>query len=128
MYNPLIFTTMKKMLVLSLMLSAMAMGSAMANDVNGTEERGPRKVNITINVPPGHNPFVCAPMPHDRVCRECPPGRGHNSVARPHRPAPKHGHPHHKFEHGKPHNHPPKGGGAPGKGHNPRPHYNGHRK
>lgn len=121
MYNPLIFTTMKKMLVLSFVLSVMAIGGAMANDVNSAVERGPRKVNITINVPPRHcfGPIVSRPKSDGRVCRECPPGRGHNSVAKPHRPHPKPCNVNHKVSHGKPHNHnghcaPDKGFGKPG--------------
>lgn len=115
-YNPLKFTTMKKMLVLSLMLSVMAIGSAVANDVNSAVERGPRKVYVNINVPPahGHGPVVGAPKPNKRVCKECPPGRGHNSVAKPHGYRPKPGGLPHKVEHGRPHNH--NGHGAPGKG------------
>ncbi|MBO7306673.1 MAG: hypothetical protein J6U59_01445 [Alistipes sp.] len=111
---------MKKMLVLSLVLSVMAVGSAVANDVNSAVEHGPRRISVTINVPPGHGhgPVVGGPKHDKRVCRECPPGRGHNSVAKPRRNHPRPCGVPHRVEHGRPHNH--HGHGAPGKPH-PRP-------
>ena len=102
------------MLVLSLVLSVMAIGSAMANDVNSVEARGPRKVNVTINVPPcNHHHHHATPVHSHRVeCRACPPGRGHNSACKPHRPAP---HFNHKCAPAKPHGNHGKPGCAPGK-------------
>ena len=83
---------MRKMLVLSLVLSAMAIGNAMANDVNSADARGPRKVNVVLNVPPCncHAHHAHPVHPHKEVCRECPPPRGHNHnhACKPHRPAP----------------------------------------
>ena len=102
---------MRKMLVLSFVLSAMAIGSAMANDFNSAEARGPRKVNVTINVPPCN--CVAHPVhPHGAVCRECPPPRNHNHACKPHRPAP---HFNHKCAPAKPHGNHGKPGYAPGK-------------
>ena len=118
-YNPKIFTTMRKMLVLSLVLSAMAIGSAMANDVNSADARGPRKVNVVLNVPPCncHAHHAHPAHPHREVCRECPPRRGHNHshACKPHRPAPNFNH---KGAPAKPHGNfgkPAPGKPAPGK-------------
>ena len=122
---------MRKMLVLSLLLSAMAIGNAMANDVNSADVRGPRKVNIVINVPPcNHHHHVSPVHSHKVECRACPPGRGHNSACRPHRPAPRHNH---KGAPAKPHgnyNKPGYNHGKPGYNHGPRrPDFNhGHGK
>ena len=88
------------MLVLSLVLSAMAIGSAMANDVNSAVERGPRKVNVHINMPPCN----CPPRhvsPYKAACHECAPCHNHNHHAcKPNRPAP---HFNHKGAPAKPH-------------------------
>ena len=114
------------MLVLSLVLSAMAIGSAMANDVNSAVERGPRKVNVHINMPPCN----CPPRhvsPHKAVCHECAPCHNHNHHAcKPNRPAPRFNH---KGAPAKPHgapakphgNRPAPGKPAPGKPGNPAP-------
>ena len=103
------------MLVLSLVLSAMAIGSAMANDVNSAVERGPRKVNVHINMPPCN----CPPRhlsPHKAVCHECAPCHNHNHHAcKPNRPAP---HFNHKGAPAKPHGN----FGKPGNNHACKPH------
>lgn len=110
---------MKKMLVLTLMLSAMAVGSAMANDVNVAEPGGPKKVNVNIVVPPHHG-VVCCDAHHR------PYHKPHCNI---------HHKPHHKpynkgFHSHKPHSHsgkvyrpangrpsrPTVGHGAPGRG------------
>ena len=78
---------MRKMLVLSLVLSVMAVGSAMANSVNSADMRGPRKVNVTINMPPC-NCVAHPARPHGVVYRECPPPCNHHA-GKAHRPAPR---------------------------------------
>ena len=99
------------MLVLSLVLSAMAIGSAMANDFNSADARGPRKVNVHINMPPCN----CPPHlvhPHGAVCRECPPPCNHNHACKGNHSAP---HFNHKCAPAKPHGNHGKPGYAPGK-------------
>lgn len=115
MYNPLIITTMKKMLVLGLALSVFAVGSVFANDSALDDVRGPRKVNVSfvLGTPP--------PPPASHCC-------GHH-----HRPVPPkhHGHPGgHRYEGKHHHHHHFDGRGSkPGHGHAAvRPgNHNGHR-
>ena len=102
---------MRKMLVLSFVLSAMAIGSAMASDFNSADARGPRKVNVHINMPPCN----CPPHrvhPHGAVCRECPPPCNHNHACKGNHSAP---HFNHKCAPAKPHSNHGKPGYAPGK-------------
>jgi hypothetical protein len=111
---------MKKMMFLSLALSVMAIGGAVANDSYAAEMGGPKKIKVNINVAPDCNcnppiKFVVAPgRPNRDYCKHCdafshsrnyhkPPKCGHKP-ARPGGP---------RFEHGKPNGHKPHGG-APG--------------
>ena len=108
---------MKRMFLMTLVLSVMAMGSAVANDA--VSNRGPRKNRVVVVVKPGeilHDIFCCG---HHHDCvrpvpprRDCHHNKGfdwrddHNRGKRPsHVP------------HGN--NRPPKGPGAPDKGHKP---------
>ena len=56
---------MKKMLVMTLLLSVMAMGSAMANENSAVSEHHPRRDVV-------HRPSHCDD------CRKCPPHHGYN--------------------------------------------------
>lgn len=70
-------TTMKKMMFLTLALSVMAMGSAMANDSAMDKSRKPNKVKIEIN----HN---CCGDHSDR-CFDAPKHHKHNDHFKVHR-------------------------------------------
>ena len=98
MYNPLIITTMRKFLVLSLALSLFAVGNVFANDSALDAARGPRKINVNLVVPTPH-------ASHCHVCDPC------------HKPAPAHHHHYnhnHGPKHGKPSFHGPRPGNRPG--------------
>ena len=97
------------MMVLSLVFSVMALGTAMANDANAMVDRKPKNVYVSINVPPmGH----C--NGHDRPCPPPPPCHKYgNKHHKPHHNCCDHK-PHHG-KHGKPHgNHYSKPHGKPG--------------
>lgn len=112
---------MKRMFLMTLVLSVMAMGSAMAND--GSVNRGPKKSKVVIVVKPGeiaHNIFCGGPhhdcnkrAPYYNDCRHdkrsCDWSKN-RPEKRPNR---------------KPHgnNHPPKWDGRHGKDHKPGPGY-----
>lgn len=107
---------MKKMMVLSLVFSVMALGTAMANDANAMANGKPKNVYVSINVPlMGHmhgNDRPCPPPPPHKC--DCNHGKKHgpnNHNCCP--PKPHHGKPggNHDFKpNGKPGgNH----GGAP---------------
>ena len=100
---------MKKMMFLSLVLSVMAIGSAMANDANMANDARPKNVYINITAPnvggPGGNVMPCPPPPAHPKCN-CKPlhklGRDFHCC-----PAPPHVGNHKKCNHkpGKPHGH-----------------------
>lgn len=85
---------MKKMLVLTLALSVMAVGSAFASDLSASDVRGPKRVNINIVVPKSKADHCCdvCHAPHDKP---------HHKVEC------CHSHKHHGFKHShhKRHNH-----------------------
>lgn len=85
---------MKKMLVLTLALSVMAVGSAFANDLSANDVRGPKRVNISIVVPKDDH---CCDIHHT------PHHKPHHKVECCH----SHSHKHHgiKPSHHKRHNH-----------------------
>lgn len=100
---------MKKMMVLSLVFSVMALGTAMANDANAMVDRKPKNVHVCINVPPMG---IC--IGNDRPCPPPPPCHKHgHKHHKPHHNCCDHK-PHHG-KHGKPHgNHYSKPHGKPG--------------
>ena len=104
---------MKKMLVLTLMLSAMAMGSAMANDATVAEVRGPKRININIVVPLRHGVECNDPHHRPHHKRDC------NIHHKPHHKPHNHGS---GFRSHKPHNHSDKAY-RPGHGRPSRPAY-----
>lgn len=78
---------MKKMMILTLALSVMAMGSAMANDSVANVEKSPKKVNIEVNyicdghghghyAHYGHSHKAVKPMKYDKSYR----GNKHNRM------------------------------------------------
>ncbi|MBQ5738141.1 MAG: hypothetical protein IIV55_03750 [Alistipes sp.] len=86
---------MKKMLFLTLVLSAMAVGSASATNLSSCEERGPKRVDVNIVVPspltPCYGPVAAHPH-HRHICSKPHPAKRHGS-AFSHKPTrkPEHG-------------------------------------
>lgn len=125
------------MMVLSLVFSVMALGTAMANDANAMVDGKPKNVYVSINVPPmghcnGHDRHC--PPPHKHDCHHGKKHGHHNHNCCPPKPhSGKPGKPHgnHDFKpYGKPGGHPggahagrPGGapGGRPGGNHNGAP-------
>ena len=105
---------MKKMMFLSLALSVMAIGGAVANDSYSAEMGGPKKIKVNINVAPDCD---CKPPINFNIA-PCPP----NKKCCHHNPAP------HRFDHNKhpKHNHKAHCPGDPGFGkdkpNGPKPH------
>ncbi len=104
---------MKKMMVLSLVFSVMALGTAMANDANAMVDRKPKNVHVCINVPPMGicigNDRPCPPPPPHNTCYHKNGKRHHNAHHDCYDHKPHHG------KHGKPHgNHYSKPHGKPG--------------
>lgn len=106
------------MLFLSLVLSVVSLGSAMANDADMSRNRGPKRVVINVTVPPkgvcADHDFHCCPppvhhKPHHKLHHDCC-DFGHNHHNKPGKP---HGH----FDHAKPGKNHGKNHGKPGKNH-----------
>uniref|UniRef100_UPI004055C5D0 hypothetical protein n=1 Tax=Alistipes sp. TaxID=1872444 RepID=UPI004055C5D0 len=115
---------MRKMMFLTLALSVMTVGSAMAMDDAAAADRKPGRVNVDIHIAGGaHNPY--AELLHMALCPECRPHRdccdAHHGSDHRHRP-PKRGHsrPH---DGGRPHSPEYHHGG----GHGPHSGYDGDR-
>lgn len=100
---------MKKMMFLSLVLSVMAIGSAMANDADMANDARPKNVYISITAPNagghGRNVTPCPPPPAHHKCH-CKPSALHRHNHRC-SPSPSHVGNHKKCDHkhGRPHGH-----------------------